>query len=128
MKLIPLLITALAMTSCVRPSMTTDNDAMVDSLYARMSMDERVAQLQSRYMDDLFDSTGHLDTAQCQRLIPNGMGHFSQYASQTPTDANVLRDRVAQLQQWLIHHTPNGIPALFHEEVLTGINTVGATI
>lgn len=128
MKLIPLLITALAMTSCVRPSMTTDNDAMVDSLYARMSMDERVAQLQSRYMDDLFDSTGHLDTAQCQRLIPNGMGHFSQYASQTPTDANVLRDRVAQLQQWLIHHTPNGIPALFHEEVLTGINTFGATI
>ena len=42
--------------------------------------------------------------------------------------ANLLRDRVAQLQDWLINNTPNGIPALFHEEVLTGINTQDATI
>ena len=27
-----------------------------------------------------------------------------------------------------MHHTPNGIPALFHEEVLSGINTQGSTI
>jgi beta-glucosidase len=56
------------------------------------------------------------------------VGHFSQYASQKPMDANLLRDRVAIMQAWLMNHTPNGIPALFHEEVLSGINTQGATI
>ena len=39
-----------------------------------------------------------------------------------------VRDMVAAVQDWLMHHTPNGIPALFHEEVLSGINTQGSTI
>lgn len=53
---------------------------------------------------------------------------FSQYASQELVDANFLRKRVAVVQDWLMHHTPNGIPALFHEEVLSGINTQDATV
>ena len=100
----------------------------INELYDRMSQEERIAQLRSMYMDDLFDEQGQLDTAKCQQLIPNGIGHFSQFASQKPMDPNVLRDRVAAVQDWLMNHTPNGIPALFHEEVLSGINTLGATI
>ena len=105
-----------------------DMDSLVDELYAKMSMEERVAQLKSCYMDDFFDEEGKLDTAKCKELMPYGVGHFSQYASQKPMDANLLRDRVAIMQAWLMNHTPNGIPALFHEEVLSGINTQGATI
>ena len=103
-------------------------EQQVDALYEKMSQEERVAQLRSTYMDKLFNEKGQLDTVQCRKLIPYGIGHFSQYASQKPTDANVLRDRVAAVQDWLIHNTPNGIPALFHEEVLSGINTEDATI
>ena len=105
-----------------------DMDGLVDELYAKMSMEERVAQLKSCYMDDFFDEEGKLDTAKCKELMSYGVGHFSQYASQKPMDANLLRDRVAIMQAWLMNHTPNGIPALFHEEVLSGINTQGATI
>ena len=79
-------------------------------------------------MDELFDAEGNLDTVKCKQLIPYGIGHFSQYASQELVDANFLRKRVAVVQDWLIHHTPNGIPALFHEEVLSGINTQDATV
>lgn len=103
-------------------------EQQVDALYEKMSQEERVAQLRSTYMDKLFNEKGQLDTVQCRKHIPYGIGHFSQYASQKPTDANVLRDRVAAVQDWLIHNTPNGIPALFHEEVLSGINTEDATI
>ena len=106
----------------------TDVEQQVDELYAKMSQEERIAQLRSMYMDELFDEQGQLDTAKCRQLIPNGIGHFSQYASQKPRDPNELRDRVAAVQDWLMHHTPNGIPALFHEEVLSGVNTRGATI
>lgn len=100
----------------------------INDLYDRMSQEERIAQLRSTYMDNLFDKQGHLDTTKCIQLIPNGIGHFSQYASQKPLEPEVLRDRVAAVQEWLMNHTPNGIPALFHEEVLSGINTRGATI
>lgn len=105
-----------------------DMEQYVDELYDRMSQEERIAQLRSGYMDDLFDEEGKLDPARCEELIPYGLGHFSQYAMQKPMDPNVLRDRVAAVQEWLMNNTPNGIPALFHEEVLTGINTKGSTV
>ena len=124
-KLLVLGTIALMASGC---NQKNDIDNKIDELYAQMPMEERVAQLRSTYMDELFDSLGHLDTLKCKEVIPYGIGHFSQYASQQPLDANTLRNRVAAIQDWLMHHTPNGIPALFHEEVLTGINASGATI
>jgi beta-glucosidase len=118
--------TAVLLAGCTASS--TDLEQRVDELYNRMTQQERIAQLRSMYMDELFDEAGHLDTTKCRELIPDGIGHFSQYASQKPREANELRDRVAALQDWLIKNTPSGIPALFHEEVLSGINTRGATI
>ena len=109
-------------------STSTDLEQRVDELYDRMSQEERIAQLRSMYMDELFDDDGQLDTAKCRELIPNGIGHFSQFCMQKPRDPNDLRNRVAAVQKWLIENTPNGIPALMHEEVLSGINTRGATI
>ena len=105
-----------------------DMEQQVNELYAKMPQEERIAQLRSMYMDDLFDEQGKLDTAKCRELIPFGIGHFSQFAMQQPRDPNELRDRVAAVQDWLMNHTPNGIPALMHEEVLSGVNTLGATI
>ena len=118
----------ICMTAILVGCDASDIEQRIDELYARMSQEERIAQLRSTYMDDFFDENGVLDTIKCQKEIPYGIGHFSQYASQKPMDPNVLRDRVAAMQDWLMHHTPNGIPALFHEEVLSGVNTKGATI
>ena len=123
-KFIIMSVTAL-MTGC---NTAVDIEQQVDELYAKMPQEERIAQLRSMYMDELFDEQGQLDTVKCKELIPYGIGHFSQFAMQKPRDPNELRDRAAAIQDWLIHHTPNGIPALLHEEVLTGVNTKGATI
>ena len=124
MKKAVLLYTVIILAGCGAVNM----EKKIDSLYEKMSQEERIAQLMSGYMDNLFDENGNLDPAKCEELIPYGIGHFSQYASQTQKDPNVLRDRVAAVQDWLMNNTPNGIPALFHEEVLTGINTMGATV
>lgn len=116
-----------AISSC-----TTDTDSemnkFVDNLYENMTMGEKVAQLRSMYMDILFDEDNRLIPSKCEELIPDGMGHFSQYAFQQPLDQNILRDKVTQLQDWLMNNTPNGIPALFHEEVLSGVNALNSTI
>jgi len=126
-KLIVIMALAALLWGCQQPE-KMDMEQTINELYERMSQEERIAQLRSMYMDDLFDKQGRLDTNQCRKLIPNGIGHFSQYASQKQMDPNVLRDRVAAVQEWLMTKTPNGIPALFHEEVLSGVNTRGATI
>ena len=109
-------------------SAATDMEQQIDELYGKMSQEERIAQLRSMYMDELFDEQGKLDEAKCRELIPNGIGHFSQFCMQQPRDPNELRDRAAAVQEWLIKNTPNGIPALLHEEVLSGVNTLGSTI
>lgn len=105
-----------------------DVEQQIDELYGKMSQEERIAQLRSMYMDELFNEQGQLDTVKCRELIPYGIGHFSQFCMQQPRDPNELRDRAIAIQDWLMHHTPNGIPALLHEEVLSGVNTLGSTI
>ena len=105
-----------------------DMEQQIDELYGKMPKEERIAQLKSMYMDELFDDQGKLDTAKCRELIPYGIGHFSQFCMQQPRDPNDLRDRAIAIQDWLMKNTPNGIPALLHEEVLSGVNTLGSTI
>ena len=105
-----------------------DMEQQIDELYGKMPQEERIAQLKSMYMDELFDDQGKLDTAKCRELIPYGIGHFSQFCMQQPRDPNELRDRAIAIQDWLMKNTPNGIPALLHEEVLSGVNTLGSTI
>lgn len=110
-------------------SCTTESvDSKVDALYNKMSQEERIAQLHGIYMTQFFDENDKLDTKKCEELIPNGVGHFSQFALNTRKTPDELRDMVAQMQDWLIHNTPNGIPALFHEEVLSGVNGYDATV
>ena len=123
--LLALLVLAALLTGC---NTASDIEQQVNDLYDRMSQEERIAQLKSMYMDDLFDAQGRLDTAKCRELIPYGIGHFCQFCLQQPRDPNELRDRAAAIQDWLMNNTPNGIPALLHEEVLSGVNTLGATI
>ena len=113
------------LTGCNAPA---DIEQQVDELYQKMPQEERIAQLRSMYMDELFDEQGKLDTAKCRELIPYGIGHFSQFCMQQPRDPNELRDRAIAIQDWLMHNTPNGIPALLHEEVLSGVNTLGSAI
>ena len=120
-----MICTTIFLTGC---NAVTDMEQQVDDLYGKMTQEERIAQLRSMYMDDLFNEQGQLDTAKCRELIPHGIGHFSQFALQQPRNPNELRDRVKAVQDWLMNNTPSGIPALMHEEVLSGVNTLGATI
>ena len=124
-KISKLLCMSALFTGC---NTAVDIEQQIDELYQKMPQEERIAQLRSMYMDELFDAEGKLDTAKCKELIQFGIGHFSQFCMQQPREPNELRDRAIAIQDWLMHNTPNGIPALLHEEVLSGVNTLGSTI
>lgn len=121
--------TALIMTSCLNNPKEKAIDKQVNELYNRMSQEERIAQLYGIiHLENYFKEDGTLDTAKCEKDFANGVGHFSQYAVNQKATPEQLRNMVAQIQNWLIKNTPNGIPAIFHEEVISGIATYGATI
>ena len=111
-----------------QPLSTPAVEARVNALYADMSQEERIAQLHGTYLSFFFAADGQLDTLRCRQLLAHGAGHVSQYASNSTTSPDSLRDQVATLQRWLIDNTPHGIPALFHEEVISGIATRDATV
>lgn len=112
------------LASCTTPSI----DERVDALYERMTPEERLAQLHGVYIAPFFDENGVLDTALCRAQLSNGAGHFSQYAVTHRKSPEQMRDMVAKMQDWLIHNTPSGVPALFHEEVLSGVAAYDATV
>ena len=113
-------------------------EARVDDLLARMTLDEKIAQITTVWLDKvkIFDDQLQLDPAKLAAQYPNGLGHFTR-----PSDAKAsVSPRVARgrdprqtvalvnaLQKWATTQTRLGIPILFHEEGLHGYAAVGAT-
>lgn len=106
----------------------TSQEDQINALYEQMTPEERVAQLHGVYLAPFFDENNVLDTAMCRAELSHGAGHFSQFCVTQRKTAEELRDQVAQMQAWLMENTPSGIPALFHEEALTGLAAYGATV
>ena len=101
-------------------------DAKVEKILAKMSPDEKLAQL-TGIRPDLVMENGKLSLPKCRKVIPNGIGHFCQFASGTTLRPVELRDFVRDLQHYLMTVTPAKLPAIFHEEAITGFSTRGAT-
>lgn len=101
--------------------------SLVDDVYNKMSTADKVAQLHGIRAEHLQDADGNLSLELCREKIPNGVGHISQFACMQSLTPNELRDFVSKLQDYLINETPMGIPAIFHEEAITGFATLGAT-
>lgn len=99
----------------------------VDELYEKMTQAERVAQIYGTRPKDLMKN-GKLSLEKCREKIPNGIGHICQFACALDMGPNELRDFVRDLQNYLINETPSGIPAIFHEEAITGLAAKGATV
>ena len=110
------------------PFFTHEIQAVVDSIYQSMTMDERAAQLHGVRPALIVDEDGKLSLEKCREIIPFGVGHVSQYACMQDLTPNELRDFVAALQDYLINETRTGLPAIFHEEAITGFSTKGATV
>ena len=82
-----------------------DLERRIDELYGRMPQEERIAQLRSMYMDELFDEEGKLDTAKCRELIPYGIGHFSQFCMHPGLHDLSTADRTGRI----IQHRTGGV-------------------
>ena len=109
-----------------QPFSTVEIDELVDQVYESMTTEQRVAQLHGIRPSHVMEN-GKLSLDLCRKLIPNGVGHVSQFACMIELEPNELRDFVKDFQDYVISCTDAGIPAIFHEEAITGFSTKGAT-
>lgn len=113
----------------------------VNDLLQRMTLEEKVAQLESG-MNALPDSSGvapasiftkdGLDEALAKKLLANGLGTYSFLDEFTSLVDGASPARTGAhhrnlLQAWVIKNTRLGIPIMFHGEALHGTVIKGAT-
>ncbi|MCL7764536.1 glycoside hydrolase family 3 C-terminal domain-containing protein [Polaribacter sp. Z014] len=105
---------------------TPEIDSQVESILSKMTMDEKIAQITGTRIRELMVD-GKLSLDKCREVIPNGIGHFCQFSTGQALNPEELRDLVREIQHYLTTETRLKIPAIFHEEAITGFATMGAT-
>jgi beta-glucosidase len=120
-------------------------DHRVDDLLSRMTLDEKVAQLETVWESKakLQTPSGQFSPEFAAKNFPDGIGGFarpSDYRGVTQTngaagaagaavnrDARQTAEYINAAQHWAVEHTRLGIPILMHEEALHGYVARGAT-
>ncbi|GAA0996025.1 glycoside hydrolase family 3 N-terminal domain-containing protein [Acrocarpospora macrocephala] len=117
----------------------------VDALLAEMTIEEKVAQLGSQWVGNEklvaqeHDAAGTLNVAPLQDVLAagtvpfeeavrHGIGQLTRVFGSEPVTAAEGAAEVVRLQRAVTEHSRLGIPALVHEECLTGFTTYGATV
>jgi beta-glucosidase len=111
-------------------------EVRVADLLARMTLEEKVAQLQGVWnrKREIQNARGEFDPSKAQALLGSGIGEVARPSeiAGAPADRNGRSAReqavfVNAVQRWLIENTRLGIPAMFHEEALHGLTAPGGT-
>jgi beta-glucosidase len=111
---------------------TAPVDARVRDLLARMTLEEKVAQLLVIWnrKREIQDARGRFDSSKAQAVIGAGIGQVarpSEIAGGGSRPAQDAATFVNAVQKWLLENTRLGIPAMFHEEALHGLVAPGGT-
>ncbi|MHB1137962.1 MAG: glycoside hydrolase family 3 N-terminal domain-containing protein, partial [Microthrixaceae bacterium] len=97
----------------------------VDDLIARMTIDERLAQLGGVWSTGLLrpDADGAIGFSPeaAQELLAHGTGQVTRIAASTGLRPAGVARLHNQIQRWLVEHTRLGIPAVLHEEAVAGL-------
>nr|WP_281887181.1 glycoside hydrolase family 3 N-terminal domain-containing protein [Agromyces rhizosphaerae] len=92
-----------------------------------MTLDEKLAQLVGFWVEDggavvapMQDEMGDHD-GQLERFAANGLGHLTRAFGTSPVDPAERAEWLRRFQRHLVTETRLGIPAIAHEECLTGL-------
>lgn len=94
-------------------------------IVASMTLEEKVAQLGSFGPHELLEN-GKLSEQGKERL-KNGIGQVTRLAGASDLSPAEAAQAANEIQEYLLHHTRLKIPALMHEECLSGYMAKGGT-
>ena len=93
---------------------------VVDSIYDALTPEERVAQICATSAGNLAGSDGRFSAEKARARIPHGIGHVCQFACNRTDEPEALAQFVRDVQAFCLNETRTGIPAICHEEVISG--------
>jgi beta-xylosidase len=96
-----------------------------DAATAEADADHEAAALNVAPMQDVFAAGGATSLAEASR---HGIGHLTRVFGSGPVTAAQGAAEVVRQQRTVIDGSRLGIPAIVHEECLTGFTTYGATV
>lgn len=104
-------------------------DERANDLIARMTLEEKVAQLHSYRSRDtlLFDKDGNFTGGNDTEILNRGVGTFFSPAFIDPASRKRSVSRINSFQKYMIEKTRLGIPALMFTEGLHGTMIPGST-
>lgn len=94
-------------------------DGRVKALIAKMTLEEKIAQLGSCWIGEL-QTNGLLDRNKIMDTMKNGIGQISRLAGASILDPCSAARAANELQKYLLEETRLGIPAIIHEECCCG--------
>jgi len=104
-----------------------DLEEKVNSLLSRMTLEEKIAQLGSVQGKDLVDSDGNFNIERAKDLLKHGIGEITRPGGSTNLPPERVAKLVNEIQRFLIEETNLKIPAIVHEECLSGYMGPGST-
>lgn len=108
------------------------SSARVGDLLARMSLEEKLAQLVGFWEnDEAGDAVAPLQGQQTSggsvdAVMAHGIGHLTRVYGAWPVDLDERAQWLWERQRALVAEAGQGVPALVHEECLTGLSAWGA--
>jgi len=99
----------------------------ISNLLSRMTLEEKVAQLGSIHAHRLLEN-GQFSREKAQELLRNGIGQITRIAGGAGMKPEKAAEIGNEIQKFLREETRLGIPAMIHEECLSGFTAWGATV
>ena len=113
--------------------MPSAGEDRVAALVAGMTLEEKLAQLVGVWLDSPSGEVAPMQDAMqrgeatFEEFAKDGLGQVTRWFGTSPVEAADGMASLVERQRWLLANTRLGIPALVHEECLTGLSAWGAT-
>jgi len=104
----------------------SSSEKRVKELLKRMTLEEKIAQLGSIPIQDLLTER-KFSPEKARKLLANGIGQITRVAGGTDLEPKEVAELVNTIQKFLIENSRLGIPAIVHEECLSGFMAKGTT-
>ncbi len=101
--------------------------ARVDDLLARMTLDDKLAQLGSAWSFELTQNAT-FSRERAELLAPHGLGQVTRVGGASSFDSRAAAEFTNAVQRYLVEETRLGVPAIVHEEICSGLMARGSTV
>ena len=104
-----------------------EQEKFINKLLNKMTLEEKVAQLTSVYARNLLDDENNISEEKMKDYLKYGIGEISRLAGGRDIPLNKVANLANTIQKFLIENTRLKIPAIIHEECLSGFMASHAT-